>query len=264
MELKELENRIVEMDWGSIYNLNPSDLSKLTDNFSEPLVRLLFSKSRVIGAQRELFKFIKKSYSLYQKRVNLLWRENSPMFGRYPDYFDSIEANLECNRIITKNGSTSIEFKQYVSDISAVFRQNIPDNKSQKEIIEQENDECKQLLKTIDTLKKQIESLSKEKMTLEEKLKTWEDDQEELSEEIKFADKVRLKLLLMLIRKDGANLENYGNKKKAAFIMHKIADLPITTCKNFCSDDTLNKTYHDEEILKLNSKLQDLGMDIRL
>ena len=101
-------------------------------------------------------------------------------------------------------------------------------------------------------------------MTLEEKLKTWEDDQEELSEEIKFADKVRLKLLLMLIRKDGANLENYGNKRKAAFIMHKIADLPITTCKNFCSDDTLNKTYHDEEILKLNSRLQDLGMDIRL
>ncbi len=205
MELKELENRIVEMDWGSIYNLNPSDLSKLTDNFSEPLVRLLFSKSRVIGAQRELFKFIKKSYSLYQNRVNLLWRENSPMFGMYPDYFDSIEANLECNRIITKNGSTSIEFKQYVSDISAVFRQNIPDNNSQKEIFEHENEERKRYLKKIESLEERVKELEDEnthlntcKISLEAKLADLEESAEWATEK----EDILIELLTPIFKKD--------------------------------------------------------------
>lgn len=135
-----------------------------------------------------------------------------------------------------------------------------------KQIIEQEGEECARHLKTIETLNQQVNALSNERKALEEKIMSLENELDDLdtSEDIEFCDKVRLKLLLMLIKKDGADLDVHGNKAKAAYIMHKIAGLPITTCKNFCSDATLNETYHDEEILKLNSKMQALGMDTRL
>jgi hypothetical protein len=91
------------------------------------------------------------------------------------------------------------------------------------------------------------------------------DEQEkETNDEVKAAQKVRLDLLLKLIEKDGADLEKHGNKTKAAEIMKEVTGLPFSTCKNYCTNKDLNVTEHEEAILKLNSKLQALGMSIRL
>jgi hypothetical protein len=66
------------------------------------------------------------------------------------------------------------------------------------------------------------------------------------------------------MKKDGADLDKYGNKVKAAEIMKSITSLPLQTCKNYCSDPQLSTKEHEEEIFRLNTKLQALGMEIRL
>ena len=89
-------------------------------------------------------------------------------------------------------------------------------------------------------------------------------EEEGYFEDIKFHDKVRLELLLRLMKKDGADLDKYGNKVKAADIMKSVTSLPLQTCKNYCTDPKLSTKEHEEEILRLNTKLQALGMKIRL
>lgn len=84
------------------------------------------------------------------------------------------------------------------------------------------------------------------------------------SEDIKWHDKVRLELLLSLMKKDGANLDIYGNKIMAARVMQLVTSLPLQTCKNYCSNAILSKKEHEEEIVKLNLKLHALGMKIQL
>ena len=91
-----------------------------------------------------------------------------------------------------------------------------------------------------------------------------QNEEEGYFEDIKFHDKVRLELLLRLMKKDGADLDKYGNKVKAAEIMKSVTSLPLQTCKNYCSDPQLSTKEHEEEILRLNTKLQALGMEIRL
>ena len=94
---------------------------------------------------------------------------------------------------------------------------------------------------------------------LEEQLKEYE-----TSEDINWSDKVRLDLLLRLMKKDGANIDKYGNKTKAAQIMQMITGLPISTCTNYCTNQDLSVSHHEEEILALNSKMQALEMETRL
>ena len=91
-----------------------------------------------------------------------------------------------------------------------------------------------------------------------------QNEEEGYFEDIKFHDKVRLELLLRLMKKDGADLDKYGNKVKAAEIMKSVTSLPLQTCKNYCSDPQLSTKEHEEEIFRLNTKLQALGMEIRL
>lgn len=84
------------------------------------------------------------------------------------------------------------------------------------------------------------------------------------SESIGFHDKVRLDLLLRLMESNGADLDKYGNKVKAAQVMQSITGLPLQTCKNYCTERNLNVTTHSEEVLQMNTLLQALGMEIRL
>ena len=87
---------------------------------------------------------------------------------------------------------------------------------------------------------------------------------DDVAEDITLHDKVRLDLMLRLMKDNGANLDKHGNKTKAAQLMQSITGLPLQTCKNYCSDPHLNTTTHSEEILKMNTLLQALGMKIHL
>lgn len=115
-----------------------------------------------------------------------------------------------------------------------------------------------------DALRQPNEGLTKRIEELEKENEQPQHHSEETLEEENWHDKVRLDLLLRLIKKDGANLDKHGNKTKAAEVMKTITGLPKQTCKNYCSDPVLSITEHEEEILKLNTKLQALGMETRL
>ena len=114
---KELEEKIDGMDLNSIFDTSPKALKELTYDFSEPLVRLLMMKTMTISGQKGLLKFIKKAYGILQKRVNPLWSEH-PVMGGYPDYFDTMEANIDSDRIITTSGSVPVESIEYYKLVS--------------------------------------------------------------------------------------------------------------------------------------------------
>ena len=131
-----------------------------------------------------------------------------------------------------------------------------------KQIVEQEKAEKDKLAKRVEELEAQLEEkneLENKVNVLEEQLKEYE-----TSEDINWSDKVRLDLLLRLMKKDGANIDKYGNKTKAAQIMQMITGLPISTCTNYCTNQDLSVSHHEEEILALNSKMQALEMETRL
>jgi hypothetical protein len=83
-------------------------------------------------------------------------------------------------------------------------------------------------------------------------------------EEITSHAKLRLELVLRMMEKDGADVETYGNKVMVAEILRAITNLSPSACKNYCTERDLKVNRHEEEILNLNSKLQALGMSIRL
>lgn len=117
MDSKELEEKIAGMDLNSIYNTSPKALMELTNEFSEPLVRLLMMRAITIDKQKELLKYIKKAYGIWKKRTSFLWSEH-PFMGSYPEYFDTMEANIDSDRYITTSGSVpigSIEYYQLMS-----------------------------------------------------------------------------------------------------------------------------------------------------
>ena len=117
MDNKDLKEKIAGMDLNSIYNTSPKALKELTNDYSEPLVRLLMMKAMTISGQKGLLKFIKKAYGIWQKRTKILWSEH-PQVGGYPEYFDTMEANIDSDRIITTSGSVpvgSIEYYQLIS-----------------------------------------------------------------------------------------------------------------------------------------------------
>lgn len=117
MDNKELEKKIARIDLNSIYNTSPKALKELTNDYSEPLVRLLMMKAKTIGDQKGLLKYIKKAYAIWQKKTKILWSEH-PAAGGYPEYFDTMEANIDSDRYITTSGSVpvgSIEYYQLMS-----------------------------------------------------------------------------------------------------------------------------------------------------
>lgn len=131
-------------------------------------------------------------------------------------------------------------------------------NKREQEKQEPEMSETK--LDDTDKLKARIAELEEKCKQQTEKLKEYEEPVELLAPH----DKVRLDILLGLMENNGANLNKHGNKTKAAQLMNAITDLPLQTCKNYCSDRNVNTKLHEEEVLKINTLLQALDMKIRL
>jgi hypothetical protein len=116
-------------------------------------------------------------------------------------------------------------------------------------------DENEQLKRDKEQLKKEV---AEKESILSREL------EEGSTEDIEWHDKVRLDLLLRLMKKDGANLDIRGNKTRAAEVMRMVTSLPLQTCKNFCTDQYVSTEEHSDEILRINTKLQTLHMEIRL
>lgn len=165
----------------------------------------------------------------------------------------------ENNRLREENGELKIRCKEleiessYTSQgfISGQSNTLLPTNETQKPDsnsreyqLEAEN---KQLKEEVIRLTRQIEDNQNEKKV----------------EEATWHDKVRIELLLRLFEKDGTNMQDVV-KARVAEVLKMITNLPLSTCKNYCTNRDLNTKVHEEEVLKLNSILQAIGMEIRL
>ena len=112
-------------------------------------------------------------------------------------------------------------------------------------------------------LEAEIKRLKEENKELKRQI---EDNQNEKNvEETAWHDKVRLELLLRLLENDGTDMsQKTVQKVRVAEVMRTVTGLPISTCKNYCTNRDLNTKVHEEEVLKLNSKLQAIGTKTRL
>lgn len=152
-------------------------------------------------------------------------------------------------------GNTIEEDSQMIGSWDA-----IPDN---REFIDHFDEDRQELEKKIKEQKAQLEQVEAEKKQLEEELKVLQSP-EGAPIDTEGHSAVRLELLRLLMDKDGADLEKHGNKVIAARMMEAITGLALKTCKNHLSDPNVNQTEHQEQIIEINSKLQALGMSIRL
>ena len=109
-----------------------------------------------------------------------------------------------------------------------------------------------------------IQPLQEEKNKEIDELEKQSQATDVIEEDVNWHNKVCLELLFRLMKADGMVLDKRGNKATAARIMQAITNLPISTCKNYCSNQNLNRKEHEDEIVKLNFKLQTLGMKSRL
>lgn len=233
MRRKDLLNRIKSLDEQRIEVMSLEVMPTLTDNFEESLVRALVLRGQTNYAQRKIFVRVKEAYNAWMKNRNPYWgSRHCPV--EYPSYIKEMQLDIECGWVLA--GSGMIGSPDDVSDVTETF----PGYGGIDE-----------------TSKTRIEKLEAENAYLKSLLL-------EDSEQIQAADKIRLELLLRLMEKDGADLDDYGNKTNAAKVAQLVTGLPPSTCKNYCTNRDLNTNYHADPISKVNQALNELDMGIRL
>lgn len=225
MDNKYLEKRINNCSFAEFHDMKVESIRMITDGFKEPLVRLMVSRGNVLSEQKAIYAIVKRAHSITKGRP-------------FPSYFSSIELDLECGLLITAEPQT---------DAPKVETEPADDS----------------LLMENQQLKADVKQLKEENVELGRKLEEMNLLNGE-SAKIPWHDKVRLELALRFMEKAGCNLEIYGNKAGAARVLEAITKLPPSTCKNYVSNRDLNTREHNEEVLKLNGELQQLGTEIRL
>ncbi len=121
--------------------------------------------------------------------------------------------------------------------------------------IEQQKEEIQQLQLTIEEKEQEIAHLS---AALDEKLEGMEKGASG------YSNKVRMAFVLKMMTINGADLEKRGNKARAAEVLQAITGITHKVCENYCSQLDLNRESHKTDIKELNTKLETLGMKMRL
>jgi hypothetical protein len=215
------------------------------------------------------------SWASYELIMSILWAAWIYAKVRCPDNKEKTweSARKQLYSLMTEYFENRYNRLKYFEEKTPVAIANDAVMAMVKHIVEKKQDttpsqskETKPAKEEFSKLQAELDALKKENEALKTEIKSLKEQQEDeaSSEEIEWHDKVRLDALLRLMQENGADLEKYGNKKKAAEVMQVISGLPLTTCKNYCTNRDLSLTHHEEEILKLNSILQALDMKIRL
>ena len=205
----------------------------------------------------------------YQHHNDTLYRDAIfPVLFEHMGSFGTLSSQEELNKLI----DGVIKFNQLLKSHMSKNTKGVvfSDPEDQRSF-----DEIRDNIEKVSSEKKdaEIAALKMEITALKEQLAMLTEDKEEASEESIETDannneiphdKVRLETLLRLMEKDDLNMGIYGNKTKAATLMNKISGLPLSTCKNYCTNRDMNVNTHSEEVLEINTLLQSLEMSIHL
>ena len=275
MSHEELLGRIKNLNVSLVEDMSSDSLALLTEGFSEPLVRAIMCRTQDNYEQKKIFTKIKSAYKSWRKDTDIFWGA-MPNMEVYPDWMDKMQLDVECGMIITEDGripapkSPTAKIPTALDTLGTgvlfqeIYEKTHPastDNPPIKEIVY--NISTKKPAKTQETaqIQARIQELEAENASLKKQLEDYQS--EDPAEEIEWHDKVRLELLLRLLENSGTDMENV-RKIRVAEVMQSVTSLPISTCKNYCSNRILSTSTHEEEILKLNSKLQAIGISILL
>ena len=234
MSKSELLNRINSLNASHIGTMSLEVMPTLTDNFDESLVRALLLRGHSNIEQREILAILKRAYDVWMKKRNPYWGTRR-CSAEYPRFMMEMQLDIECGSVLTSTemiGSWEGTTNDVIDTSSGSGEINI-------------------------ALKARVDELEAELEGVVGCLR-------EESESIQAVDKIRLELLLQLMEKDGADLDNYGNKANAAKVIQFVTDLPSSTCKNYCTNRDLNTKYHAESISKVNHVLKELEMKTQL
>ena len=164
-------DRIEGMPVERIYNFNIDNLQKLTADFQEPLIRLILTRITTCEGQKEMVRFLKNKYEELMFYLDL-----PPIDAAPPDYFYTFEFELDCNRLITLDGSKPAprhaagsaylpsakdDKDKRIAELEAEnegLRASLKEQVAEIASIRQQFEECKSQLKAI---KKQIEECDK-------------------------------------------------------------------------------------------------------
>ena len=218
-----------------IHELSDKTIDILTDCYKEPLVRELICQSNSNMMQKLIVDRIRIAFDNYYKPMFLVQR---------PDYLDDIQVDIECGGTLKKANENDNKEKDTASNNSYMEEQC-----SHNENHEDRNEE----------LKSKIDDLEGQLKDMKDALSVYEQ-----GDNIELHDKVRLELLLRFIEENGIELQKRGNKARAARLLQMITELPSSTCRNYMTNRDLNTQTHNEEILKINTELQALGISVRL
>lgn len=205
----------------------------------------------------------------YQHHNDTLYRDAIfPVLFEHMGSFGTLSSQEELNKLI----DGVIKFNQLLKSHMSKNTKGVvfSDSEDQRSF-----DEIRDNIEKVSSEKKdaEIAALKMEITALKEQLSQLQEDGNDASEKEPEAeplnnilphDKVRLEALLKLMEKDDLNMSIHGNKTKAATLMNKISGLPLSTCKNYCTNRDLNVITHKNEILLINSLLQSLEMSIHL
>ena len=203
-------------------------------------------KNSNYNPNKDCFKLVRDDYyigdSNYEERIRDLYKQNKEAINYYKEHYQKKEENASKEK--TTESSQAPEIKALQAEIS----------KLRKKLSDKEEDKSQQ---------KRIEELEKEVENLKNQLK----EVNTIPKIITAQQRVRMELARLLMEKAGIDktiLDKWGNKDKAGSIMSIILDIPPTTCKTYLSDPTINKGYHKETILSINTLLEALELDFRL
>ena len=104
-DYSHLLDRIKTLDASKIVKISPEIVAKLTDDFSESLVREMLYTESMNQEQRIIIHAVKSAYKNWKQNTDQFWG-NPPLFPeRYPEYLEDLQTDIECGMVVTTKGS---------------------------------------------------------------------------------------------------------------------------------------------------------------
>ena len=182
----ELARRIEKMEMSTLKRMNYTNTYKLTDGFSEDLVRKIITKSKSNAGQCELIKVIMEKYDEWKGKTDISWDIVVPGSRKiFPKYIEDMYFNIDCGEIIEEepqmigswdeipNDSNDlylpydVDDEQMIQDIYNQLEASIAELEAENADLKQQLEEERQKNQGIDDLPELDEF---QKMTLHQKI----------------------------------------------------------------------------------------------
>lgn len=170
-----LKKRINALSIEDLQDMSHRSVCRLTDGFKEPYIRYIVARESTKQAQKDVLNILKTKKRDYDKENNPLGI--NPFFLRCPQFFDDMEFDIDCNKLIDNDGiieSVTLEeqediIKENNGHLPTIYQQMPLDFENVEEEINYLKEQIESSCKTITDLQEEINRLKQENKELEER-----------------------------------------------------------------------------------------------